>query len=86
MSAIQNHVTRQRQAVTKLLAAMDELRANRAEWDALGMSPEAVDEAMAGENADVTGAQVAAAYTSTEALNALLVGQGHATNFYRVKL
>ena len=82
---IQNHVTRQRQAVTALLAQIDALRANLEEWQALGLDAAAVDGAMSGENADVAGAQVAAVYTTLGALETLL-DQGHATNLYAVKL
>jgi hypothetical protein len=75
-----NHVTKVRQAATRLMDCVKELNGLRVDWDALGLSTELADEDCQGN----TAADIAAVYTSHAAINALLA-QGHATNLTKVR-
>lgn len=91
-----DHITRVRQAVTALLAAYDDLKALRREWDwalgaelvdASGSDPQGEGYApgdFTGSNAGLMKADIAAVYVTLEALDALMAA-GHGTNLQRVE-
>lgn len=85
MSSTSNHVSRVRQTAAQLIDGVDKLQALKREWDALGYSAAIIESGIIGDNAGVTGADIAAVYVTLDALNTLLA-QGHATNLYRAKL
>jgi hypothetical protein len=76
-----NHVSKVRQAATRLLEAEAELLALRQDWDRLGLGQELQDADCQG----LTVAQIAAVYTSLEALG-VMMDAGHGTNFASVRV
>lgn len=73
-----------RAGVSRLLNDLEELRALGSEYAALDLGNELVDGDFQGANEGITKAHFVASVSSVEAFQTLL-GQGHATNFYRVK-
>jgi hypothetical protein len=73
-----------RGGVDRFLKAMDELRALRHEYDALDYGNSITDPDFAGSNEGVTRQGLLDAVSSVAAVDTLL-GQGHATNLYRVR-
>jgi len=76
-----DHVSKVRQAATRLLEVEATLLDLRRDWDRLGLGGVLTDEDCQG----LTVAQVAAVYTSLEAIEALLA-QGHGTNLATVRV
>ena len=80
-----NHISRVRQASTTLLNAIDDLKALKAESDALDLGNALVPEDFAGTNAHLNTAQIIAVTGTTLAAIEALLAAGHATNLYTVK-
>lgn len=86
MSKKEKHVNfsnRQIIAVANLLEALKELRALKAEWDALSYATEISDTDLAETLGHVEAKDLAAVFVTLAALEALLAA-GHATNLHRV--
>lgn len=83
-SAKSDHISKVRQAAADLVEVADRLRALRREWDYLGLGEALpVDLGTLGHEG-ITRAQIAAVYTTADAIEALLA-QGHGTNLAQVK-
>jgi len=88
-----NHITRVRQATTQLIDAINQLRALKAEWDALDLGNK-IDDGKRDDSTPsfgdfegqthLTKADIAAAFNTLAAIETLL-NQGHATNLYRIR-
>jgi hypothetical protein len=76
-----DHVTKVRQAATRLMDVIKELNGLRVDWDALGLSAELTNDDCQGNIV----ADISAVYTSHAAINALLA-QGHNTNLTKVRI
>jgi hypothetical protein len=76
-------ISRYRQDTTAFLRALDALMAARRQWDALDLGNTLTEEDFAGANADLTVAELTAAVSSVDAINAF-VAAGHATNLYEL--
>jgi len=79
-----NFITREVTTAENLINAVNEFDALRREWDAQGYSASITDEDIQGDNAHVSAAQLAAGFTTLEALKAVLAA-GHWTNLYNLK-
>ena len=93
-----NHINRARQAATNLMAAINELRALKIEWDA-GMSVWIVDATgddpnaegyipydFKGDNQGLMKADISAVTSTTLAAIETLLAAGHATNLEKITL
>lgn len=80
-----DHITKVRQASTQLIAALDTLRALKAESDALDLGNALTEEDFAGANAHLNTAQIVAVTGTTLSALETLLAAGHATNLYTVK-
>ena len=78
-----DHITRVRSAVDTWLAAQAALTELKREWDALDLGSDMVEADFVGENIGLLPADIAAVYTSLAA-ELTLMGQGHATNLFKV--
>ena len=68
----------------RLLASLEDFQNLRLEWDALGLSTAITDASLTGDNAHITPAILGDAFSSLEALQAVM-NAGHRTNLYRLK-
>lgn len=80
-----NFANREVQAASALIDALEDLHALRAEWDALGYASAIEDTDLTGPVAHIAAADLAAAFTTLEALDTLLAA-GHYTNLYKLTL
>lgn len=80
---IANFVSREVNAAQALVDAFDSWDELRKEWDAQGLSGVITDEHITGSNQHVAAADLANAFSSIDALKAVLAA-GHATNLYKL--
>lgn len=78
-----NFVSRQVSRTAELLEAFNELLQLRSEWDALGYGQTITQNDLVGENTYLTPEMLADAFTSIDALKAVM-DAGHKTNLYRL--
>lgn len=80
-----DHITKVRQAATKIIDAVDDLTALKAEYDALDLGSALTVNDFEGSNAHLNVAAIAAVEGTTLSAIKTLMAQGHATNLYKVK-
>jgi len=78
-----NFASRQVDVTTAFLNAFQDLLELRYEWDAQGFANAITDEDLQGDLSHIVAADLAAGFTSVEAVRALLA-QGHNTNLYKL--
>lgn len=85
MAVDSDWISRYRGQVTAFLNALEDLLALKQQYTALDYGNTLTDEDLAGANSDLTLPDIPAAVSSVDAI-ATLVGQGHNTNLYTLKL
>ncbi len=78
------HINSVRSNATRLMDTIKALQGLRKDWDYLGLSSAIEAEDFTGTNEGLTPAQIAAVYTTLEAIETLLAA-GHGTNLTAVK-
>lgn len=81
----QDFISQTRAVSNRLIDAVNEARALRREWDALNYGETITEEAFTGDNAGLTIDDLAAFFTSMDAVEDLLVAQFHAPNYYKLR-
>lgn len=85
MAVDSDWISRYRQQVTTWLNALEDLLALKNQYTALDYGNTLTEEDLAGANSDLVLADLPAAVSSIDTI-ATLVGQGHNTNLYKLKV
>jgi hypothetical protein len=85
MAAKANFVSRYRASAVKLLEALEEVDAMKAEYDGLGYSASLVDGDMTGANADLTAQQFKDALGNIETFRASFFSSNFDDNVFRLR-